>query len=226
MSFTSEESGDTRSVSKHDRGRKNTGGHKNRPDLRNHLNQSRGKGDQTNPDLRNHLNGRRDPSRRREPGITINDYQFQAPPKDPVQERIDQLEKAFRLLKNERGSGRYEDSDEELEPFAPNISNTQFPQGFRIPHVPTFEGKTDPCSHLSTFNTIMRASNVGYELRCMLFPTSLTGPAKSWFEKYKRHSITSWEQLSKDFKKQFRAMVGVRPEASTLTNVRQQPGKH
>ena len=128
-------------------------------------------------------------------------------------------------MKNEQGQDRYEDSDEELEPFAPHISNTPFPQGFRIPHVPTFEGKTDSCSHLSTFNTIMRACNVGYELRCMLFPASLTGPAKSWFKKYKRHSITSWEQLSKDFKKQFRAMMGVRPEASTLTNVRQQPGE-
>ena len=134
----------------HDRGRNKTGSRKNRPDLRNHLNQSRGNGDQTNPDLRDRLNKRRDPLWRREPGITINDSQFQiTPPTDPVQERIEQLEKAFRLLKNERGNGRYEDFDEELEPFAPNISNTQFPQGFRIPHVPAFEGKTDPCSHLS-----------------------------------------------------------------------------
>ena len=156
----------------------------------------------------------------------IDDNRFRTVPlADPVQERIDQHEKTFRLLKNEQENDRYEDSDEELEPFAPHISNTPFPQGFWIPHVPTFEGKTDPCSHLSTFNTIMRASNVGYELRCMLFPTSLAGPAKSWFEKYKRHSITSWVQLYKDFKKQFRAMMGVRPEASTLTNVRQQPGE-
>ena len=201
-SFSSDDSGDTRSVSKHDQGSKNTGSRKNHPDLRDHLNQSRGNGDQTNPDLRNRLNRRRDPLQRREPEIVIDDSRFQKVPlADPVQERIDQLEKAFKLLKNEQRNDRYEDSDEELEPFAPHISNTPFPQGFRIPHVPTFEGKTDPCSHLSTFNTIMRASNVGYELRCMLFPTSLAGPAKSWFEKYKRHSITSWEQLSKDFKK-------------------------
>ena len=66
---------------------------------------------------------------------------------------------------------------------------------------------------------------MGYELRCMLFPTSLTGPAKNWFEKYKRHSIASWDQLSRDFKKQFKAMVGIRPEASALTNVRQQPNE-
>ena len=131
MSFTSDESGETRSVSKRDRGRKNTGSRKNRPDLRNHLNQSRGNGDQTNPDLRDRLNRRRDPSRRREPGITINDSQFQtAPPTDPVQERIDQLERAFRLLKNERGNGRYEDSDEELEPLPPIFLTLNFLKGF------------------------------------------------------------------------------------------------
>ena len=137
---------------------------------------------------------------------------------DPLRTRfrkeLTNWKRAFRLLQNERGRSRDEDSDEELEPFAPHISNTHFRQGFQIPHVLPFEGKSDPYSHLSTFNTIMRASNVGYELRCMLFPASLTGPAKNWFEKYKRHSITSWDQLSKDFKKQFRAMIGVRPEAS------------
>ncbi|XP_062092949.1 uncharacterized protein LOC133798592 [Humulus lupulus] len=71
----------------------------------------------------------------------------------------------------------------------------------------------------------MKASIVGYELRCMLFPTSLIGPAKNWFEKYKRHSISSWDQLSRDFKKQFRAMIGIRLEVSALTNVRQQPNE-
>ena len=54
-----------------------------------------------------------------------------------------------------------DDSYEELEPFAPHISNTPFPPGFKIPHVTTYDRTTDPRSHLSTFNTVMRASNVG-----------------------------------------------------------------
>ena len=68
---------------------------------------------------------------RRETGVVINDNQFQVrSPVDPVQERIEQLERAFRLLQNERGRDRDEEFDEELEPFAPHISNTPFPQGF------------------------------------------------------------------------------------------------
>lgn len=86
-----------------------------------------------------------------------------------------------------------DDSDEELEPFALHISNTPFPPGFKLPHLSSYDGTTDPGSHLSTFNVIKRASNVNTELSCMLFPTTLTGPTKRWFDKFRRHSITSWE---------------------------------
>ena len=101
-------------------------------------------------------------------GVLINNNQLPRvhaqPPVDLVQERINQLERAFKLLQDERNMDKAEDSDEELDPFAPHISNTPFPQGFRIPHVAPFDGNLDPYSHLSTFNTIMQASNVGYEL--------------------------------------------------------------
>lgn len=117
------------------------------------------------------------------------------------------------------------ESDEELDPFAPHISNTIFPQGFKIPHIPPYDGTTDPYSHLNTFNTVMRASNVSHELRCMLFHTCLTRPAKSWFDKFRRHSIISWDKLSSNIKKQFRAARTIKPEASSLENIKQQPGR-
>ncbi|XP_060965288.1 uncharacterized protein LOC115719955 [Cannabis sativa] len=68
----------------------------------------------------------------------------------------------------------------------------------------------------------MRASNVTNNLRCILFPTSLVGVASSWFNKFTRHSVISWEQLSRDFKKQFQAVRDRRPEAASLTNIKQQ----
>lgn len=71
----------------------------------------------------------------------------------------------------------------------------------------------------------MRASNVSHELRCMLFPTCFIGLAKSWFDKLRRHSIISCDQLSSDFKKQFRAAWTIKPEDSSLANIKQQPGK-
>ena len=117
------------------------------------------------------------------------------------------------------------ESDEELEPFTPHISNTLFPQGFKILHIPLYDGKTDPYSHLSMFNTVMRACNVSHELKCMMFLTCLTGPAKSWFDKFRRHSIIFVDQLSSDFKKQFRVDRTIKPEDSSMFNINQQPGE-
>ena len=57
------------------------------------------------------------------------------------------------------------DSDEELEPFTPHISSTPFPHVFKIPHLSSYDYITDPTSHLSTFNVVMRATNVNIELR-------------------------------------------------------------
>ena len=143
---------------------------------------------------------------------------------DPHHVAMAAMQAQINALMAERAQGgrvRAEDSDEELEPFAPFITSTPFPQGFKVPHLSTYDGTTDPTSHLSTFNVMMRASNVNSELRCMLFPTTLTRPAKSWFDKFRRHSITSWDQLSADFRKQFRNARTLKPEASSLANIKQ-----
>ncbi|XP_062103648.1 uncharacterized protein LOC133814741 [Humulus lupulus] len=71
----------------------------------------------------------------------------------------------------------------------------------------------------------MRASNVGFELGCMLFPTTLIGAANSWFDKVHRHSISPWEQLSTNFKKQFRDPKSIKLVASSLENIKQQSGE-
>ncbi|XP_060965334.1 uncharacterized protein LOC133034297 [Cannabis sativa] len=71
----------------------------------------------------------------------------------------------------------------------------------------------------------MQASNVTKNLRCTLFLNSLVGAASSWFNKFTHHSITSREQLSRDFKKQFQANRDRRFEAALLTNIKQQPDK-
>lgn len=166
------------------------------PDLKEQLNHNRGL-ETYHPDLRDSFNKQRDQARPlgyppAMPAILV------ILANDPVVVMYAHLAAQIQALqanqKQARASRAYvEDSDEEQEPFAPHILNTPFPQGFKLPHLPSYDGTTDPGNHLSTFNIIMRASNVNHDLRCMLFPTSLTGLAKSWFEKFKRHSITSWD---------------------------------
>lgn len=152
------------------------------------------------------------------------------PANDPYAAMIAQLIAQVRAVEANQAQAQdgrpyADDSDEELEAFAPHISNIPFPLGFKLPHVSSYDGTTDHGNHLSTFNVVMKASNVNTELMCMLFPTSLTGSAKSWFDKFKRHSITSWEQLSSEFKKRFRAARTIKLEASSLANIKRKAGE-
>ncbi|XP_030505162.2 uncharacterized protein LOC115720143 [Cannabis sativa] len=143
-----------------------------------------------------------------------------------IQLQINELEEKFKRYQvGELGRQSEYNSDEDLEPYHPDIMSTPFPSGFENSHVSSYDRTTDMVSHLNNFNTIMRASNVTINLRCILFPTSLVGAASSWFNKFTHHSITSWEQLSKDFKKQFQAARDRRLEATSLTNIKQQPGE-
>uniref|UniRef100_A0A803Q729 Retrotransposon gag domain-containing protein n=1 Tax=Cannabis sativa TaxID=3483 RepID=A0A803Q729_CANSA len=117
------------------------------------------------------------------------------------------------------------DSDEEPEPYSPRILALPYLQGFKMPTTTKYDGSTDPGVHISDFNTLMRAHQVVDDLRCVLFLVTLTGVAKTWFKKFKRHSITSWDQLSRDFKKELCAAKARNLEFSSLANLKQQPGK-
>ena len=179
------------------------------------MNQNRGF-EPRQPDLRDRINEQQGQGRPDGYPLVIPEAvpYAQAAPMAPVAAMVDPhhaamaaMQAQINALRAERAQGgrvRAEDSDEELEPFAPCITSILFPPGFKVPHLSTYDGTTDPTSHLSTFNVMMRASNMNSELRCMLFPTTLTSPAKSWFDKFRRHSITSSDQLSADFRKQFR----------------------
>lgn len=135
------------------------------------------------------------------------------PPISPeVQARLDEMEarheSRYDTLAAKQARVVDVEFDEELEPFAPHIFSTLFAQGFKIPLVPPYDGTIDPYHRLNTLNTVIRASNVSHELMCMLFPTCLTGPGKSWFDQFRMHSIISWDQLSSDFNKQFERLGG------------------
>ena len=114
------------------------------------------------------------------------------------------MEEIIRKLLLEKEKDKY-DSGDELELFASSIAATAYPPGFRMPHLSKFNGDGDPPDHLGMFNTLMMAHNIGLELRCLIFPSTLTGAARQWFKQSKKQSISSWKTFSTDFKRAFRA---------------------
>ena len=91
----------------------------------------------------------------------------------------------MKKLLSEKEKDEY-DSGDELELFASNIVATAYPLGFRMPHLSEFDGDEEPSDHLGMFNTLMMAHNIGPELRCSIFPSTLVGPARQWFKQCKK----------------------------------------
>ncbi|KAM6569604.1 hypothetical protein CsatB_017589 [Cannabis sativa] len=88
-------------------------------------------------DLREHLN-RKKADLRQQLGLKQE---------DPIQLRINELEDKFRRYQvGELGKSSRYNSDEELEPYHPNIMNTLFPSGFKNSHVSSYDGTRDPLS--------------------------------------------------------------------------------
>lgn len=99
----------------------------------------------------------------------------------------------------------YEPADKALarlqtSPFVSAIENAPLPSGFLQPKFNTYEGKTDPYSHLSHFRQVMAVYRRNEALMCILFPSSLGDLGLTWFEKLPEGSIASWAQLAEDRK--------------------------
>ena len=109
---------------------------------------------------------------------------------DKTLERLTQMEELMKKLLSEKEKDEY-DSGDEMELFAPSIAATAYPPGFRMPHLSKFNRDGDPSDQLGMFNTLMMAHNIGPELRCLIFPSTLTGPARQWFKQSKKQSISS-----------------------------------
>ncbi|MCI57815.1 hypothetical protein A2U01_0079066, partial [Trifolium medium] len=52
-----------------------------------------------------------------------------------------------------QGAKSDDDAQETSQPLAQALWDTQVPPNFKIPHLPTFDGKTDPLEHLMTVGT-------------------------------------------------------------------------
>ncbi|XP_060974116.1 uncharacterized protein LOC115695310 [Cannabis sativa] len=57
-----------------------------------------------------------------------------------------------------------------------------------------YDGSTDPGAHIIDFNKLMRTSQVSSDLKCMLFPMTLTRAAKTWSQKRECSSLGNVKQ--------------------------------
>uniref|UniRef100_A0A2N9J899 Uncharacterized protein n=1 Tax=Fagus sylvatica TaxID=28930 RepID=A0A2N9J899_FAGSY len=84
-------------------------------------------------------------------------------------------------------------------PFSSRIERAKLPARIAPLNLVTYNGKTDPVSHLSHYRRSMALHNGDDILMCRIFPSSLGDVALRWFDRLDHGSIHSWTELSEAF---------------------------
>ena len=99
------------------------------------------------------------------------------------------------------------DNGYEASPFVETIAGVEFPKGFIIPDISSYDGTDDPNDHVSIFKQKMMTVSIPGKDReaimCKCFGATLEGPALRWFLGLPRGSVESFANLIDLFKVQF-----------------------
>ncbi|CAJ2669084.1 unnamed protein product [Trifolium pratense] len=98
------------------------------------------------------------------------------------------------------------DEDDPRCPLSHDILQAPVPKGCeRPPPLPAYDGLSDPDEHIASVNATLNFLRVSGAIRCRIFPTTLRKGAMAWYHSLAPRSITSWMDLSDQFRRHFTA---------------------
>ncbi|RWW82724.1 hypothetical protein BHE74_00008795 [Ensete ventricosum] len=95
-----------------------------------------------------------------------------------VNKRLDEVQKEVMKSKEEAG-----ESSKRGSPFAPEVQDKPIPTNFRLPALESYDGSSDPTEHVVAFRAQMALYDSSDALMCRVFPTTLRGPARMWYNR-------------------------------------------
>ncbi|GKV26689.1 hypothetical protein SLEP1_g35945 [Rubroshorea leprosula] len=140
-----------------------------------------------------------------------------------LERQLRDVQKSIDELKSPRSHQQTLDLDS--APLNLSITAEPYQDGFKIPHLETYDGSGDPDEHLHTYQAIMRIQNANDAMMCKVFPVTLKSTARRWYHKLPRHSIDSYSQLAKLFSNKFASQREIKRTTTELMQVNQKEGE-
>ncbi|XP_057747487.1 uncharacterized protein LOC130966682 [Arachis stenosperma] len=95
------------------------------------------------------------------------------------------------------------------------------PKDFKDPNMTPYDGTFDPSNHLNNFRSRMYITDASDATRCKAFPTTLTKTTIKWFDSLPPMSITSFDDLTKNFLAKFSIQKDKTKHALSLLGIKQ-----
>ncbi|XP_070029422.1 uncharacterized protein [Nicotiana sylvestris] len=138
--------------------------------------------------------------------------------KTPKQEDIAKNMRSMeQSLKNIQGlSGQKSVSYVDLCMF-PHV---HLPLGFKTPKFENYDRRGDPIAHLKKYCNQLRGAGGKEELLMAYFGESLIGIASEWYMDQDIYRWHIWDDLARDFVRQFQYNIDIAPDRNSLTNLK------
>ncbi|RWW67870.1 hypothetical protein BHE74_00024662, partial [Ensete ventricosum] len=105
-----------------------------------------------------------------------------------VNRRLDVVQKEFTESMEELGKSSMGGS-----PFTPEVQDKPIPANFRLSALESYDGSSDPTKHVVAFRAHMALYDTSDALMCRVFPTTLRGPTRMWYNRLKLATISSFD---------------------------------
>ncbi|GAU30655.1 hypothetical protein TSUD_31270 [Trifolium subterraneum] len=139
-------------------------------------------------------------------------------------EEIRSLQKKVTTMEKERAEQNVDSDDENLiecQPLRQSLWDSKVPDNFKSPHLPTFDGKTDPVEHLMAVGTQTAIIGAPEHLRCKLLSGTLKDAALRRYMNLPNNSIESYVDFHKKFIHQLSGTKHVKVTTTSLFTIRQ-----
>ena len=111
-------------------------------------------------------------------------------------------------------------------PFTAQVTSFPLPTKFRMLQVEVYDGSQDPIDHLESFKTLMHLQGVPNEIMCRVFPITLKGLARLWFNKLTPNTVSTFKKLSGHFVTHFIGGQRYKRSSANLLNGKRKAWDH